>query len=184
MPTIAILADIHGCLPALEKALEQLAAFKPEHYLLLGDLLNHGPRNPVPEGYAPAEVAERLNLLKGQIIAVRGNCDSEVDQMLLEFPALSPCNYLLMAGFRVCMSHGHLFAPEQLALSAGDLLLTGHTHKAGITRSDEGILIFNPGSITFPRGEWGPSFGLYQSGSLTIRALDDAAILASHVLVA
>ena len=184
MPTIAILADIHGCLPALEKALEQLAAFKPEHYLLLGDLLNHGPRNPVPEGYAPAEVAERLNLLKGQIIAVRGNCDSEVDQMLLEFPALSPCNYLLMAGLRVCMSHGHLFAPEQLALSAGDLLLTGHTHKAGITRSDEGIRIFSPGSITCPRGEWGHSVGLYQAGSLTIRALDGAVRLAGGGLVA
>ena len=157
MPTIAILADIHGCLPALEKALEQLAAFKPDHYLLLGDLLNHGPRNPVPEGYAPAEVAERLNLLKGQIIAVRGNCDSEVDQMLLEFPALSPCNYLLMAGLRVCMSHGHLFAPEQLALSAGDLLLTGHTHRRALPEVTRGSSSSIPAPSPSPAGSGDPA---------------------------
>lgn len=184
MSTIAILADIHGCLPALDKALSLLGTFNPAHYLLLGDLLNHGPRNPVPEGYAPAEVAARLNGLKSQIIAVRGNCDSEVDQMLLEFPALSPCNYLLMAGFRACMTHGHLFERHQLALGAGDLLLSGHTHKAGITTDEEGIILFNPGSITFPRGEWGPSVGLYHQGELTIRALADGSVLASHTLVA
>ena len=72
--------------------MQRLTAWQPDYYLLLGDLLNHGPRNPVPSGYAPAQVAERLNQLSQRIIAVRGNCDSEVDQMLLDFPAMAPHN--------------------------------------------------------------------------------------------
>ena len=90
MTSFAIISDIHGCLPALEQTLSHLQVCAPDYYLLLGDLLNHGPRNPLPDGYAPAEVATCLNRLREQIIAVRGNCDSEVDQMLLRFPCLAP----------------------------------------------------------------------------------------------
>ncbi|MGL4207207.1 MAG: phosphodiesterase [Aeromonadaceae bacterium] len=170
MTTLAILSDIHGSASALERTLECLHAFAPSHYLLLGDLLNHGPRNPVPEGYAPARVAELLNSLKQQIIAVRGNCDSEVDQMLLEFPMLAPYNYLLLQGRRVCLTHGHLYDSKQLALSPGALLLSGHSHVAGITRDEEGVVCMNPGSITFPRqGE--ASFGLYRDGELLLMSV-------------
>ena len=95
---IAIISDLHGSLSALEQVLAQLAPWQPDHYLLLGDLLNHGPRNPVPPGYAPAAVAERLNQLAPHIMAVRGNCDSEVDQMLLNFPMTAPYNQLLVDG--------------------------------------------------------------------------------------
>lgn len=87
---LAIISDIHGSIIALERVLTQLEPWQPDHYLLLGDLLNHGPRNPLPEGYNPAAVADRLNELAPQIIAVRGNCDSEVDQMLLRFPITAP----------------------------------------------------------------------------------------------
>lgn len=179
MTTLAILSDIHGSATALEATLERLRSFAPSHYLLLGDLLNHGPRNLVPEGYAPARVAELLNPLKQRIIAVRGNCDSEVDQMLLEFPILAPYNYLLLQGRRVCLSHGHLYDSKQLALAPGELLLCGHSHVAGITQDESGVVCMNPGSITFPRqGE--ASFGLYQRGELTILSVATGHCLQRH----
>ena len=108
---IAIISDLHGSLTALEQVLAQLAPWQPDHYLLLGDLLNHGPRNPVPAGYDPAAVAARLNQLAPRIMAVRGNCDSEVDQMLLHFPITAPYNQLLVDGRRWFVSHGHLYEP-------------------------------------------------------------------------
>lgn len=113
---IAIISDLHGSLSALEQVLAQLAPWQPDHYLLLGDLLNHGPRNPVPPGYAPAAVAERLNQLVPHIMAVRGNCDSEVDQMLLNFPITAPYNQLLVDGRRWFVTHGHLYRPDAVAL--------------------------------------------------------------------
>lgn len=113
---IAIISDLHGSLSALEQVLAQLAPWQPDHYLLLGDLLNHGPRNPVPPGYAPAAVAERLNQLAPHIMAVRGNCDSEVDQMLLNFPMTAPYNQLLVDGRRWFVTHGHLYRPDAVAL--------------------------------------------------------------------
>ncbi len=176
MTTLAILSDIHGSATALTAALERLHPFSPSYYLLLGDLLNHGPRNPVPEGYAPARVAELLNPLKQRIIAVRGNCDSEVDQMLLEFPMLAPYNYLLLQERRVCLTHGHLYDTQQLALAPGELLISGHSHVAGITHDESGVVCMNPGSITFPRqGE--ASFGLYQPGELLILSVAEGACL-------
>ncbi|MEN9533235.1 MAG: hypothetical protein RIQ83_2459 [Pseudomonadota bacterium] len=116
---IAIMSDLHGSLSALEQVLDQLSTWQPDHYLLLGDVLNHGPRNPVPPGYAPAAVAERLNQLAPHIMAVRGNCDSEVDQMLLDFPMMAPYNQLLVDGRRWFVSHGHLYRPEAVPLPAG-----------------------------------------------------------------
>ncbi len=172
MPTLAVIADIHGCAPALELCLQQLARYQPDYYLLLGDLLNHGPRNPVPEGYAPARVAEMLNALRHRIIAVRGNCDSEVDQMLLAFPCLSPCNVLLLGSGKVCMTHGHLYSLEQLALQEGDTLLTGHTH-IPMLRSEQGVTLLNPGSITFPRQGHMPSYGLWHQARWHVMGLQE-----------
>ncbi|VEA76023.1 Phosphodi esterase yfcE [Salmonella enterica subsp. arizonae] len=88
-------SDIHGSLPATERVLERFAQSGARWLVILGDVLNHGPRNALPEGYAPAEVAERLNAVATQIIAVRGNCDSEVDQMLLHFPITAPWQQIL-----------------------------------------------------------------------------------------
>ena len=97
---LAILSDLHGSLSAFDGVMAWLAPWQPDHLLLLGDLLNHGPRNPVPEGYQPAALAERLNTMASRILAVRGNCDSEVDQMLLDFPMMAPYNQLLVDGRR------------------------------------------------------------------------------------
>ena len=148
---IAILSDLHGSLSALERVLDQLAPWQPDHYLLLGDLLNHGPRNPVPPGYAPAAVAERLNTLASRIMAVRGNCDSEVDQMLLDFPITAPYNQMLVDGRRWFVSHGHLYRPAEVPL-----------------------VLMNPGSICFPRGNLAASYGRYEDGVLGIHACADS----------
>ena len=138
-----------GSIIALERVLTQLEPWQPDHYLLLGDLLNHGPRNPLPEGYNPAAVADRLNELAPQIIAVRGNCDSEVDQMLLRFPITAPYNQLLVDERRWFVSHGHLYRPDEVQLPEGSLFLSGHTHVPVLEWQGERVLM-NPGSICFP----------------------------------
>lgn len=173
---LAIIADIHGSLPALERVLGQLESRQPDHILLLGDLLNHGPRNPLPDGYQPAAVAARLNGLAQHLMAVRGNCDSEVDQMLLHFPCTAPYNQLLVDGRRWFVTHGHLYQPEAVPLPAGSLFISGHTHVAQLKRQAERWLV-NPGSITFPRGEWPASFGWYQAGVMQILGCEKGEVL-------
>ena len=122
-------SDIHGSLPATERVLSLFAESGAQWLVILGDVLNHGPRNALPEGYAPAQVAEKLNQYASRIIAVRGNCDSEVDQMLLQFPITAPWQQVLLERSRLFLTHGHLFSPDNLpALAAGDVLVYGHTH--------------------------------------------------------
>ncbi|SQJ17518.1 Phosphodi esterase yfcE [Salmonella enterica subsp. enterica] len=104
--------------PATERVLERFAQSGARWLVILGDVLNHGPRNALPEGYAPAQVAERLNAVATQIIAVRGNCDSEVDQMLLHFPITAPWQQILTQERRLFLTHGHLFGPDESARSA------------------------------------------------------------------
>ena len=118
-------SDIHGSLPATERVLSLFAQSGAQWLIILGDVLNHGPRNALPEGYAPAQVAEKLNPYASRIIAVRGNCDSEVDQMLLHFPLTAPWQQVLLEQSRLFLTHGHLFSPDNLpALAAGDVLVT------------------------------------------------------------
>lgn len=178
---LAIISDIHGSIHALEQVLNQLEPWQPDHYLLLGDLLNHGPRNPLPQGYDPIAVAERLNRLAPQIIAVRGNCDSEVDQMLLRFPITAPHNQLLIDGRRWFVSHGHLYHPDEIPLPAGSLFLSGHTHLPVLEWQGEKVLM-NPGSICFPRGELPASFGCYEQGVLSVKGCADGKVLLRLVL--
>ncbi|MCD8547013.1 MAG: phosphodiesterase [Aeromonadaceae bacterium] len=179
---LALLSDIHGDRVALDQALQQLADWQPDYYLLLGDLLNHGPRNPVPAGYDPQGVAARLNGLRHQIIAVRGNCDSEVDQMLLQFPVLASHNQLLVDDHRFFMTHGHCLPQESLPLTPRDLLLTGHTHKAHWQQDESGPMRFNPGSLAMPRDGEPASYGRYEAHCLTLVARDSGSVLAQYPL--
>ena len=113
-------SDIHGSLPATERVLSLFEKSGAKWLIILGDVLNHGPRNALPEGYDPAQVAEKLNPYASRIIAVRGNCDSEVDQMLLHFPITAPWQQVLLEQHRLFLTHGHLFSPDNLpALAAG-----------------------------------------------------------------
>ncbi len=169
---LMLISDIHGSASALEKALVLAKQQTPDKILLLGDLLNHGPRNALPEGYDPIRVAELLNQNAGKMISVRGNCDSEVDQMLVKFPVLAEFSQVLLPERQLFLTHGHIWSPEKLPLlNAGDVFCFGHTHIPLIERRD-GIILFNPGSISIPRNEHAPSVGWIDSQQIEITNLD------------
>ncbi|GLT15666.1 phosphodiesterase [Vibrio algivorus] len=157
------ISDLHGCLKATKTALKHFERSEAEHLILLGDVLNHGPRNPIPVSYDPVQVAQLLNQYKTHIIAVRGNCDSEVDQMLLEFPIMSDYTVVLLdSGSKLFLTHGHIYNQQHLPLlNAGDVLCHGHSHIPQAAWVGEHF-IFNPGSTTFPRGQIEASYGLYE----------------------
>jgi len=170
---ILIASDLHGSLPATEQVLHVYKSLHADHLVLLGDLLNHGPRNPIPEGYAPDKVAEQLNEFSHHILAVRGNCDSDVDQMLFKFPMMSDYAWLMLeSGLRLFLTHGHLYHKDHFPLLAkGDILVHGHTH-IPVAKVHGDNFIFNPGSTTFPRQGFVSSFGLYENNTLKIMDFD------------
>ena len=171
-------SDIHGSLPAAERVLALFARSGAQWLVILGDVLNHGPRNALPEGYAPAQVAEALNSVAERVIAVRGNCDSEVDQMLLRFPITAPWQQVLSERTRLFLTHGHLYSPDNLPpLAAGDVLAYGHTHIPVAEKRGE-IFLFNPGSVSIPKGGFTASYGLLNEGQLQVLALDDNQVIA------
>ena len=171
-------SDIHGSLPVAERVLALFAESGARWLVILGDVLNHGPRNALPEGYAPAQVAERLNSVAERIIAVRGNCDSEVDQMLLHFPITAPWQQVLTEHQRLFLTHGHLYGPANLPpLAAKDVLVYGHTHLPVAEKRDE-IFLFNPGSVSIPKGGFAASYGLLDGHKLQVLALNDQQVIA------
>ena len=126
---IMIASDIHGSSFYLKRLLERYTAEQPDKLLLLGDLLYHGPRNDLPKGYAPKEAIELLNNIKEEILCVRGNCDTEVDQMVLKFPILADYCILYEQGHMIFATHGHhCNTSNPPMLKSGDILLHGHTH--------------------------------------------------------
>ncbi|WP_019615319.1 phosphodiesterase [Psychromonas ossibalaenae] len=167
-------SDLHGSLPATELVLEKYKASGADYLVILGDLLNHGPRNPIPQGYQPAAAAELLNNYSEQILAVRGNCDSEVDQMLLNFPMLETYSWILLeSGTRIFLTHGHIYNSEHRPpLKAGDVIAHGHTH-IPVAEHNGDQFIFNPGSITFPKQGYAASYGLYEEGTFTVLSFSD-----------
>lgn len=171
-------SDIHGSLPATEQVLSLFNQSGAQWLVILGDVLNHGPRNPLPEGYAPADVADRLNAYASQIIAVRGNCDSEVDQMLLHFPITAPWQQILLENCRLFVTHGHLFGPDNLpALNAGDVLVYGHTH-IPVAGKQGNLIHFNPGSVSLPKGGFPSSYGMLDGNHLCVMTLNDGQVIA------
>jgi len=166
---ILFFSDVHGSPDSLALVEQQAERLKPEQLVLLGDILYHGPRNPLREDYAPQKVAAMLNPRKNEIIAVRGNCDCEVDQMLLEFPVMAEFSTLFIDGHRFFLTHGHHWNPgEPPPVPAGTVLAYGHTHIPWLEKLDEGIIAFNPGSISLPKGGNPPSFGLYDDGRISV----------------
>ncbi|WP_342324265.1 phosphodiesterase [Kosakonia sp. BYX6] len=171
-------SDIHGSLPATERVLELFAQSDARWLVILGDVLNHGPRNALPEGYAPSKVADRLNEHASKIIAVRGNCDSEVDQMLLHFPITAPWQQVLLAERRLFLTHGHLLGPDDVPpLDAGDVLAYGHTH-IPVAEKRGDIFHFNPGSVSIPKGGFEASYGMLEENVLRVIALNAQRVIA------
>ncbi len=166
-----IASDIHGsesCCAELLGAYEREGA---DRLLLLGDILYHGPRNDLPDGYSPRGVVGLLNAYNDRIFCVRGNCDSEVDQMLLEFPIMAEYALLECCGRTVFMTHGHRFSDTSLPnLKAGDILLFGHTH-VPMCAEREGIYCLNPGSVSIPKSESKRGYLVMEDGIFTRRTL-------------
>lgn len=150
---LMIASDIHGSAYYCNKMLEAFRREQADKLLLLGDILYHGPRNNLPKEYDPKAVIAMLNPMASKLLCVKGNCDSEVDQMVLEFPIMAE-NCILQIGNRMLFAtHGHHYNEKNPpALSAGDILLTGHTHIAACTFYDT-FVYCNPGSISLPKGE-------------------------------
>ncbi len=147
-----IASDLHGSAYYCRQMIEAFRREGADRLLLLGDLLYHGPRNDLPEGYAPKEVIPLLNSLKPQLLCVRGNCDAEVDQMVLEFPILADYAVLPVGERLVYATHGHVHNLKNLPpLAPGDILLHGHTHIPAWTKFGDGNLYLNPGSLSIPK---------------------------------
>lgn len=146
-----IASDIHGSAYYCRLMLERYKAENADRLLLLGDVLYHGPRNDLPEEYAPKQVISMLNPFKNDILCVRGNCDTEVDQMVLEFPVLADYALLEIGGRTVYASHGHIYNENNLPpLHKGDVLLNGHTHVPKCVKHDN-YTYMNPGSVSLPK---------------------------------
>ena len=147
-----IASDLHGSAYYCRQMIEAFRREGADRLLLLGDLLYHGPRNDLHEGYAPKEVIPLLNSLKPQLLCVRGNCDAEVDQMVLEFPILADYAVLPVGERLVYATHGHVHNLKNLPpLAPGDILLHGHTHIPAWTKFGDGNLYLNPGSLSIPK---------------------------------
>lgn len=202
-----ILSDIHGSAIAARQALSFFEKFNCDKIFLLGDTLYHGPRNPLPEGHGPMGVVEALAPYKECITAVRGNCDADVDLMMLDFPIKDEYAVVSDSGTKdgktastaLFLSHGHIFMPECFpadALSSLDparaveipridAYLYGHTHIWKLEKNFKGVLLVNPGSTSLPKGGNPPTFGLYESATgsspakFSIHRLDDGSELES-----
>lgn len=167
-----IISDIHGSSLFLEKVLK---IFKDEAYdylIILGDILYHGPRNPIPEGHDPQGVVQLLNPLSHKIIACRGNCEAEVDQMLLEFPCLGDYSQIMDGDIRLFATHGHLYTADTFPKVTGkEVFLYGHTHLWEL-RKEGDLLICNPGSLTLPKENRPHTYGTYENGTLAVYDLN------------
>lgn len=165
-------SDIHGSSYYCNKMIHLYREENAEKLILLGDLLYHGPRNDLPKEYHPKEVIKMLNEIKSEILCVRGNCDAEVDQMVLEFPILADYITMFLDKRMLFVTHGHLYHEEQLPpLKSGDILIHGHTHVLKMV-DHENYTYINPGSISLPKENNPNSYMIYEEGVFTIKDLD------------
>ena len=173
---LMIASDIHGSAYYCEKLLKAYDEEKADKMLLLGDILYHGPRNDLPEEYVPKKVMAMLNAVRDRLLCVRGNCDGEVDQMVLEFPIMADYMALFLEGRMVFVTHGHLFNEENLPnFNPGDVLIHGHTHVRAA--ADRGAYFFlNPGSMALPKGDGVHSYMVYEDGVFTTKDMDGAVL--------
>ncbi len=169
-------SDIHGSLPAVQKVISAFERHHADKLVLLGDLLYHGPRNPLPEGYDPKEVAALLNFYKSKLLTVRGNCDAEVDQMMLAFPCLADFCQLFIDGHTFYVTHGHLHDVNHLPpLNKGDIFMHGHFH-VSMLRQEGDIYVCNPNSASLPKQQEA-SYIVYENHKLTLHRLEDGEVL-------
>ena len=170
---LMIASDIHGSARWCQKLLDAWRVEAPEQLILLGDLLYHGPRNDLPEDYAPKRVIGMLNAISDNLLCVRGNCEAEVDQMVLTFPVMADYAALWLSGHMIYLTHGHIYNEDHLPpLRPGSVLLCGHTHVPALRRH-EGYTYLNPGSVAIPKASSPHSYLILEEGRVTWKDLGD-----------
>ena len=168
-----IASDLHGDRCCVEALLERFFESGAERLVLLGDLLYHGPRNDLPAGYDPKGVITLLNGVKDRLLCVRGNCEAEVDGMVLDFPVFADYAYLCREGLTVFATHGHLFHKDKLPpLRAGEILLHGHTHVPVAEPFGDGNWLLNPGSVSSPKEGSEKSYLIWEGREFIFHALE------------
>lgn len=169
---LVIASDIHGSAFWCGKLMEVIRREAPDRVVLLGDLLYHGPRNDLPRDYAPKQVIAMLSELKDRILAVRGNCEAEVDQMVLPFPCMADYALMEVAGKTLYLTHGHHASPEALPpLPDGSVFLSGHTH-VKLDQIRDGVRCLNPGSVSIPK-DGSHSCLIFKNGDFEFQILEE-----------
>lgn len=172
-----IASDLHGSAYYCRKMLEAFEREGADRLFLLGDLLYHGPRNDLPREYAPKEVIPLLNGKREKLLCVRGNCDAEVDQMVLEFPVLADYAVLPVGQRLIYATHGHIYHVKNLPpLAPGDVLLHGHTHVPAWTEFGQGNLYLNPGSVSIPKEDSPHSYMILEGNTMQWKELESSAV--------
>ena len=175
-------SDLHGSAEHTRQFLNAFGREKAERILLLGDILYHGPRNALPSGYDTMQVYDMLNAYKDRILCVRGNCDAEVDQCVLEFPILAEYMQIVDSGKLICATHGDRYNTGHLPpLSGIDVLLHGHTHVPAC-EDHNGYIYCNPGSVSIPKGGSPHSYMTMENGLLEWHKLQDGSVYNSFQL--
>ena len=170
---LLICSDIHGDLDSTERVLRAYETEGADKLVILGDILYHGPRNDLPPTYAPKKVISLLNDNREKILAIRGNCDTEVDQMVLSFPILADYAYLYLDGLSVLVTHGHNFNTQNPPpMRAGEILLHGHTHIIACDAFGDGNYYLNPGSAALPKCDNPRSYMTYENRTFTVKDFD------------
>lgn len=178
---LMVASDLHGSSYYCRKMAEAYRRENASRLILLGDLLYHGPRNDLPRGYAPKEVIQILNDMRAELVCVRGNCDCEVDQMVLSFPILAEYMIMMLGSRLIYAVHGHNAGPDNMPpLKKGDILLCGHTH---IPRLDceNGIFVINPGSLSIPKNGSAHSYMTLEDGVFALKDIEGAEISSLRV---
>lgn len=160
---LLIASDIHGSSYFCQKLIDVYKSGDCQKLVLLGDILYHGPRNDLPKQYAPKEVISQLNSIKEDILCVRGNCDTEVDQMVLDFPVLADYAVIFDSNSTLYLSHGHKTSELETKLRYKNILICGHTHVPTVKECDNYIYI-NPGSVSIPKENSPNSYIIYDDG--------------------
>lgn len=174
---VLIASDIHGRIKAVKRLDDIIESFKPDRIILLGDYLYNGPRNGVPVDYDPMATSIVINKWAKIVMGVRGNCDSRIDETLLRFQ-IRDCHVDWINGYRCDMIHGDLLTSDIVNVERGDILMFGHTH-VPMLKLQEGVVYFNPGSISFPKNGGPATFGIMINNHLEVRRLEDEETLLS-----
>ena len=174
-----IASDLHGDKDYAEKIVKILEIEKAEKLVLLGDIYNHGPRNRLPGGYSPMDVASVLNRVKERLIVIKGNCDSQVDTMISEFSFIDSA-VVISADKTVFLTHGHVFNKDNMPSTRFDAIVYGHFHTGFIERKDE-MVVANAGSISLPKNGTPNSYIVLEDGCLTLKTLDGEIINSTNV---